>query len=200
MSPRLVRRRTLALGAAWAIPTAVMSVGAPAFAASVCPRLTMDGTWTAMSDPVPITVSGVWSAPDGVPRYRNVDDNNYPRVSTLTLTSPTISLTRGTRYSLSFTVCSGFGGNNADTSRPQHVDLFLADTNLLKFSTRALNGYTTLNTVNMQQPAQTFTAQFIAAADGPATFRYVFTSPLRATPGPATQDDIAVSAPTITCT
>lgn len=200
MTARRVRRRTLALGAAWAVPTAVLSVAAPGYAASRCLQVTMDSTWTWSSSLQPQKSNGLYTIPDGVGRFRSVDDNTRQQDSILTVTGPTLSLAAGTRYTFTFTVTSGFGNNDSTYSRLQAVDLRLGDQTLLRLSTRPRTGYTTLTTIAMSQPARTFQATYTAPASTAAALTYVFTlPPFVQGSGLGTQDDIAVSAPAITC-
>jgi hypothetical protein len=111
-------RRTLAVGAAWAMPVVALSTAAPAVASSLpCPPLSVaPADWTNVNDAnhvgAPSSGASIWLvAPNAnAGRFRMYSDSESATVQKVTSTSSTLTgLTVGRSYTIAFDLQTGKG-------------------------------------------------------------------------------------------
>ena len=204
-----ISRRTVVRGAAWSVPVIAVAAQAPAFAASVCAQVPLDG-WTFVVAPAnTLSTGGVTGLITDATRgqmYLSEKDNTALAQVTITGTRSLV-LVAGRAYTFTYTVRSRFaGGVPRLSSGNQFLRVQLAgvvDQRWVKSNlgtNLVLDGqvYTALSSASDTNVYETFSFAFTpTAAQTTPTLTYTFTLPGTAI-SPAPYSDVAVTAPVIT--
>ncbi|GAB3293263.1 hypothetical protein [Pseudoclavibacter terrae] len=188
-------------GAAWTVPVIAVAATAPFAAASPspCPVLSLDG-WTRTSSgtlgPGNLSVNTAAFGRTGV--LYNITEGQATGTQAITLTQ-NIGVRAGTTYTFAFAAAGNYGNNNAAVSASAYTELRVGDVTGNTLSTRvALYG-------NVQVPItpaangwldQTLT--YTAASTGTLPVSFTWFLPPKG--DQQSQDDIAVTVPSIACT
>lgn len=185
-------RRRLMRGAAWAVPTVIVTSAAPAFAASpvACPPTPTPGAWTTSHSGTlgPTTTGGYGWSPSEPYNFNEYQDNGSSSATLVITTTTTINVISGTTYTLNTPMTWGYGNGNASQSTTQTVALSIDTTQVFSVTSRSSQLGAAGTTTNVP-------GTYTANSTGPVTMRLTFTL------APKTQqanDDFTVFAPKFT--
>lgn len=184
-----MNRRTLAKGAAWAIPVIAMGAQAPAMAASpvACPAIPTPSGWTtttAGTSGGSGTGSYGWTttAPYSFSEVRDAASGKTFTVTTTT----SVAVMAGVTYTINTSVTFNYGSNNASISKPQTCSLAMGGTTIFSYTT----GSSPLTTPYSAVPVS---GTYKATSTGMVALTFTFAVQA---PGSGGNDDVTVTLPT----